>query len=240
MKTLSREAAPQLSNRELVQITAEAAIAHVTREFLKKEYRLWLDAVHPDDVTLQYFRRKFIDATGNRCAYMSSFTGNFLQTYPDRFSDMLLVRSRTTKDTPAGRAEWKRWSHDTWLLLLCADGTYIATCPAKHDNSSARPTVDVFESGTLEGALAHIKRERENWEWPDANEVQEFMATHDTSPTSFCTDYDSARGICTYTTVAKVKHGQSLKIDDNRLSIQLSIYDAKYDRPEPKTALDYI
>lgn len=220
-----RSAETATTNTDRIATIAEGALAYVTLNWAERDIRTYLAAsrlsefafselgvTDPDELTLSEFRERFVDATKDQCAYLATITGLFLRSaYPDTFRHMMLVMSIAPKDTPEGREEAKNWKYDTWLLLEDAEGTVHTLSPAQHEASKGNPMVQVHSSESVEGALAFIQSQRENWDWPNAQQVRARQEATPTDPNHFCV-YSSATQQYEITTVALAKDANGAHI----------------------------
>lgn len=223
------ESGAPASHAKDIELVAELAIAHLTRSKMLWNYCQFSD-VHPDyecdQITPHQYLEAAVDATASRCALMSTWTGNFLRAaYPGRFTHMFLFRSKVPSDTPQGRAESEEWVFDTWLVLQDNDGRYYVLSPALHDEPEDEHMVEVFESDTMEGAVAHINAQRPGWDWASAAQAREFMATHSTDPDSFYSYDSSMRLPHAATCLTLTQRGSSNMIDPTPVRFEkLDVY----------------
>lgn len=196
MITMENGAQLSVSAARDIEMVAELAIAHLTHSWMLREHYRFSDP-HPDyerdEITQDVYLEAAVEATQSRCALLSAWTGIFLCTaFPGRFTSMFLFRSRIANDTPQGLAESEDWSFDTWLMLQDADGKYYTLSPPLHDQPEGGRLVEVFESDTQEGAVAHVHAQRPGWDWASSEQTKMFTAAHNTEPDSFCA-YDATQ-----------------------------------------------
>lgn len=229
MLTAEHGIQPASSTARDIELVAELAVANLTRSRMLWSHYQFSDP-HPDyerdEITLDMYLESAVEATYSRCALMSTWTGNFLRaTYPDRFTHMFLFRSSVSNDTQQGIAESAEWNFDTWLMLQDKDGRYYTLSPALHDEPEGDHMVEVFESDTLEGTIAHVNAQRPGWDWPSAEHTRAFMAAHPTDPDSFYSFDQTQDKPHTITCITLAKNGGEVAANPARLQFEkLDVY----------------
>ena len=174
------EQSRELPMWQLVQHTADAVVADVTRSYLERQ------GIDPEQVPYEEFQEWSVKATGGKCAFMCALVGMRLAAcFPERIREMVLVQSHSNDGHL--RPDEAQWGYDTWLVIVGTDGDVYTSSPTLHSVPPERQgsLTEVIWRASYEDAIESIKRRRPHWQWPTAQEVRALPLGVPKAPANF-------------------------------------------------------